>query len=182
MAVSITVPTDSASISELRAGDLVLLSGTLLTARDAAHKRLIALLDQGLPLPFDLKNQAIYYTGPTPAPPGKIIGACGPTTSGRMDAYAPRLLDLGLTVMIGKGRRSPEVLEAIRRNQGVYLAAVGGAGALIARCIQGCEVIAFPELGPEAVNRLTVKDMPLITAADALGNDLYALGPAQYRL
>lgn len=182
MAVAITVPTDASDIAALRAGDLVLLSGTLLTARDAAHKCLIDLLDQGLPLPIDLKNQAIYYTGPTPAPPGKVIGACGPTTSGRMDAYAPRLIDLGLKVMIGKGQRSPEVLEAIRRNQGVYLAATGGAGALIARCVQDCTVIAFPELGPEAIFRLIVKDLPLITAADALGNDLYAAGPAKYRL
>lgn len=159
--------------AELRAGDRVLLSGTVYTARDAAHKRLFALLDAGEPLPFPLEGAAIYYAGPTPAQQGMAVGSCGPTTSGRMDPFAPRLLDLGLRAMIGKGERSHNVVEAIVRNSGVYFAAVGGAGALIARCIRSSQVIAFEDLGCESVKRMEVKDLPLTVAIDSQGNDLY---------
>ena len=168
-------------VSRLRAGDRVVLSGTIYTARDAAHKRLFALLDRGEELPFPLKGAVIYYAGPTPAQQGMAVGACGPTTSGRMDPYAPRLLDLGLTAMIGKGDRSPAVREAIRRNGACYFAAVGGAGALIARCIETAEVIAFDDLGCESVKRMTVKDFPLTVAIDCVGGDLYETGREAYR-
>ena len=168
-------------VSRLRAGDRVVLSGTIYTARDAAHKRLFALLDRGEELPFPLKGAVIYYAGPTPAQQGMAVGACGPTTSGRMDPYAPRLLDLGLTAMIGKGDRSPAVREAIVRNGACYFAAVGGAGALIARCIETAEVIAFDGLGCESVKRMTVKDFPLTVAIDCAGGDLYETGREAYR-
>ena len=168
-------------VSRLRAGDRVVLSGTIYTARDAAHKRLFALLDRGEELPFPLKGAVIYYAGPTPAQQGMAVGACGPTTSGRMDPYAPRLLDLGLTAMIGKGDRSPAVREAIVRNGACYFAAVGGAGALIARCIETAEVIAFDDLGCESVKRMTVKDFPLTVAIDCVGGDLYETGREAYR-
>ncbi len=168
-------------VSRLRAGDRVVLSGTIYTARDAAHKRLFALLDRGEELPFPLKGAVIYYAGPTPAQQGMAVGACGPTTSGRMDPYAPRLLDLGLTAMIGKGDRSPAVREAIVRNGACYFAAVGGAGALIARCIETAEVIAFDDLGCESVKRMTVKDLPLTVAIDCAGGDLYETGREAYR-
>ena len=168
-------------VSRLRAGDRVVLSGTIYTARDAAHKRLFALLDRGEELPFPLKGAVIYYAGPTPAQQGMAVGACGPTTSGRMDPYAPRLLDLGLTAMIGKGDRSPAVREAIVRNGACYFAAVGGAGALIARCIETAEVIAFDDLGCESVKRMTVKDFPLTVAIDCAGGDLYETGREAYR-
>lgn len=164
----------------LRAGDRVLLSGTVYTARDAAHKRLFALLDGGEPLPFDLRGAVIYYAGPTPGQKGMAVGACGPTTSGRMDVFAPRLLDLGLAAMIGKGDRSLEVREAMVRGGAVYFAAVGGAGALIARHIEAAQVIAFEDLGCESVKRMTVKDLPLIVAIDSMGNDLYETGRAVY--
>lgn len=167
-------------VGELHAGDRVLLSGTIYTARDAAHKRLFRLLDDGTPLPFDLKGAVIYYAGPTPGQQGMAVGACGPTTAGRMDAFAPRLLDLGLAAMIGKGERSPEVVEAIRRSGACYFAAVGGAGALIARCIKSAEVIAFEDLGCESVKRLVVEDFPLTVAVDSRGNDLFRTGRAAY--
>lgn len=159
--------------AQLRAGDRVLLSGTVYTARDAAHKRLFALLDEGKPLPMPLEGAVIYYAGPTPAQQGMAVGSCGPTTSGRMDPFAPRLLDLGLRGMIGKGERSDNVVEAIIRNGGVYFAAVGGAGALIARCVQFVEVIAFEDLGCESIKRMEVKDFPLTVAIDSHGSDLY---------
>ena len=168
-------------VPRLRAGDRVVLSGTIYTARDATHKRLFALLDRGEELPFPLKGAVIYYAGPTPAQQGMAVGACGPTTSGRMDPYAPRLLDLGLTAMIGKGDRSPAVREAIVRNGACYFAAVGGAGALIARCIETAEVIAFDDLGCESVKRMTVKDLPLTVAIDCAGGDLYETGREAYR-
>lgn len=158
---------------EINAGDEVFVSGTLYTARDAAHKKLIALLDEGKPLPFDIKGATIYYAGPTETPPGAVIGSCGPTTSTRMDGFAPTLLDAGLACMIGKGGRKDSVVEAIVRNKAVYLCAVGGAGAYIADCITSCEVIAFPELGCESVKRLTVKDMPTFCAIDARGNNIF---------
>ncbi len=166
---------------QLRAGDRVLLSGTIYTARDAAHKRIFALLDAGEELPFPMKGAVIYYAGPTPAQQGMAVGACGPTTASRMDGFAPRLLDLGLTAMIGKGNRSAEVQEAIVRNGACYFAAVGGAGALIAKCIETAEVIAFDELGCESVKRMTVKDFPITVAIDCVGGNLYETGRLQYQ-
>lgn len=180
MSIRITSPFDREALARLRAGDGVLLSGTVLTGRDAAHKRLCALLDAGQPLPVSLRDQAIYYVGPCPPLPGDVIGSCGPTTSGRMDAYAPRLLGLGLAAMIGKGFRKPAVVESIQENGAVYFAATGGAGALIARCVKGARVLAFEDLGTEAIRELTVEDLPLIVAVDSQGNDLYAQGPARY--
>lgn len=165
----------------LRAGDRVLLSGTVYTARDAAHKRLCDLLDQGKPLPFDVRGAVIYYAGPTPGQKGMAVGACGPTTAGRMDRFAPRLLDLGLLAMIGKGDRSREVREAIVRNGAVYFAAVGGAGALIARQIRTAEVIAFEDLGCESVKKMSVVELPLTVAIDSQGRDLYQIGREAYR-
>ncbi len=160
-------------VAQLRAGDRVLLSGTVYTARDAAHKRIFALLDEGREPPFPLEGAVIYYAGPTPAQQGLAVGSCGPTTSGRMDPFAPRLLDLGLRAMIGKGERSAEVVEALKRNGGVYFAAVGGAGALIAQCVEAAQVIAFDDLGCESVKRITVRDLRLTVAIDCQGNDLY---------
>ena len=181
MTKRIHAPLDPAQVASLRAGDAVLLSGTIYTGRDAAHKRLVALLDEGKPLPFDIRNQVIYYAGPCPAKPGDAIGSCGPTTSYRMDAYAPRLCDLGLIGMIGKGQRSEAVLDAIRRNGGVYFAATGGAGALIAGSVVSVRVVAFDDLGTEAIRELKVKDMPLIVAVDSTGGNLYEEGPRAYR-
>lgn len=171
----IAVHTDNIAqaAQELRAGETVLLSGTIYTARDAAHKKICGLLDQGEALPFPMQNAVIYYAGPTPAPQHLPIGSCGPTTSGRMDIFAPRLLDLGLKAMIGKGARCKEVVEAMVRNQAVYLCAVGGAGALAAKCVRSLEVIAFEELGCESVKRLQVENFPLIVAIDSLGTDLF---------
>jgi fumarate hydratase subunit beta len=169
------------AISTLNAGDRVILSGTIYTARDAAHKRIFQLLDEGKELPFDLKGAVIYYAGPTPGQQGMAVGACGPTTAGRMDGFAPRLLDLGLTAMIGKGERSQPVVDAIRRNGACYFAAVGGAGALIAKCIQTAEVIAFDDLGCESVKRMTVKDFAVTVAIDSRGNDLFQTGREAYR-
>ena len=168
-------------LPELRAGDRVLLSGVIYTARDAAHKRIFQLLDGGEPLPFDLRGAVIYYAGPTPGQQGMAVGACGPTTAGRMDAFAPRLLDLGLSAMIGKGERNQAVVDAIVRNEACYFAAVGGAGALIARCIQTAEVIAFDDLGCESIKRMEVRDLPLTVAIDSRGNDLFRQGRAEYR-
>ena len=181
MVKTLKIPASAEELSRLKAGDTVHLSGILLTGRDAAHKRMIEYLNKGIPLPFNLENQGIYYTGPCPAGPGKIIGSCGPTTSSRMDSYAPRILDLGLKVMIGKGQRSPEVIAAMVRSGAVYLAAVGGAGALIASCVKKAEVLAFEDLGPEAVYRLEVENLPLIVAIDSQGNNLYEIGPAMYK-
>lgn len=164
----------------LSIGERVLLCGCLYTARDAAHKRLVEMDAQGLPLPFPLRGQIIYYAGPCPAPPGMPIGSAGPTTSGRMDQYAPRLMELGLRGMIGKGERGASVLESMQRLGAVYFAAVGGAGALLAARIRRAETVAFAELGAEAVYRLEVEDFPLIVAADAHGGNLYAAGWARY--
>lgn len=170
-----------AALPALRAGDRVLLSGVIYTARDAAHKRFFELLDADRPLPIDIRDAVIYYAGPTPGQQGMAVGACGPTTAGRMDAFAPRLLDLGLAAMIGKGERDQGVIDAIVRNQAAYFAAVGGAGALIAKCIQSAEVVAFDDLGCESVKRMEVLDMPLTVAIDASGANLYESGKAQYR-
>ncbi len=169
-------------VARLRTGDRVLLSGVIYTARDAAHKRLFELLDAGKPLPFELRGAVIYYAGPTPGQQGMAVGACGPTTAGRMDGFAPRLLDLGLTAMIGKGERNQAVVDAIVRNGACYFAAVGGAGALIARCIESAEVVAFEDLGCESVKRMIVKDLPLTVAIDSNGNDLYKQGREAYEI
>ena len=181
MAKTIHAPLVREEIKSLRAGDSVLLTGTLYTGRDAAHKRLCDMVKRGEPLPFDVTNQVIYYAGPCPAKPGEVIGSCGPTTSYRMDAYAPVLCDLGLIGMIGKGQRGEAVIEAIRRNGGVYFAATGGAGALIASSVKAAKVIAFEDLGTEAIRELQVENLPLIVAIDAYGGNLYEDGPAQYR-
>ena len=179
-AIALTTDQLPQRLGALKAGDRVLLSGTIYTARDAAHKRIFQLLDEGKPLPFPLKGAVIYYAGPTPGQQGMAVGACGPTTAGRMDAFAPRLLDLGLTAMIGKGERSQPVVDAIVRNGACYFAAVGGAGALIARCIKSAQVIAFDELGCESVKRMQVEDLPLTVAIDSRGNDLFREGRAAY--
>ena len=181
MSKRIHAPLVAQELETLRAGDSVLLSGTIYTGRDAAHKRLCALVEKGESLPFDPRNQVIYYAGPCPAKPGDAIGSCGPTTSYRMDAYAPTLCDLGLIGMIGKGQRSPAVIDAIRRNGGVYFAATGGAGALIAGSVKAARVIAFEDLGTEAIRELQVEDLPLIVAIDSEGGNLYEEGPARYR-
>ena len=165
---------------DLKAGDQILLTGVLYTGRDAAHKRMIEFIEEGIELPFDVQDQIIYYVGPTPAKPGAVFGSGGPTTSGRMDAYAPTLLSLGLRGMIGKGYRSDAVKKAMQEYTGVYFGAIGGAGAYIGQCIQTCEVIAFDDLGPEAIRKLTVKDLPLTVVIDSYGNDLYEQGRAQY--
>lgn len=160
-----------------KVGDRVLLSGTVYTARDAAHKRICAMLDEGKEPPFPLRGAVVYYAGPTPTPPGMAIGSCGPTTSARMDPYTPCLLALGLKGMIGKGDRSPEVVEAIVKNKAVYLCAVGGAGALAAKCVTSLEVVAFEDLGCESVKKLAVKDFPLIVAIDSRGESLFGAAP-----
>jgi len=167
-------------IPALKCGDRVLLTGCICTARDAAHKRLDALLDQGLPLPFDLKDAVIYYAGAAPAPPWLPAGSCGPTTSGRMDVFSPRLLDLGLAAMIGKGERSEAVKSAIIRNKAIYFSATGGAGALCAEHVKSCEPVAFPELGCESINRLHVEGFPLVVAVDSGGNCIYTEGRKRY--
>ena len=180
MEYKISVPASEQELKKLKAGDSVLLSGTVYTARDAAHKRICECLDRGERPPFDLNGSAVYYVGPTPEHDGCCIGSVGPTTSGRMDAYSPRLLDAGLKIMIGKGNRSDEVVRSMIRNGAVYLAAIGGAGALMAASIEEAELVCWEDLGCEAVRRLTVKDMPLTVAIDSEGNDLYRLGRAQY--
>ncbi len=167
-------------VKDYRAGDSVLLTGTIYTARDAAHKRICELLTEGKEPPFKIKNSIIYYAGPTPAKPGRPIGSAGPTTSYRMDAYAPKLLDLGQLAMIGKGQRSEAVIEATVRNGAVYLAAVGGAAALMAEHIRSAEIIAFEDLGAEAVRMLYVEDMPLTVVLDSRGTDLYKTGREEY--
>ena len=172
MQYELTTPCTAADLAPLKAGDTVLLSGVVYTARDQAHKRMLEALDKGEKLPFDLEGSAIYYVGPTPERLGEVIGSAGPTTSGRMDAMSPRLLDLGNKIMIGKGKRSPEVIEAMKRNGAVYLCAIGGAGALAAQCIESAEVIAFEDLGCESVKRLVLKDFPLIVAIDSTGDSI----------
>ena len=161
------------TIPQLRVGDRVYLSGTVYTARDAAHKRSFQMLDEGAALPFPIENSIVYYAGPTPAKNGMAVGSCGPTTSSRMDAFSPRLLDLGMVAMIGKGDRSQEVIDAVKRNGAIYLCAVGGAGALIAKCITAAEEIAFQELGCESVKKLTISELPLIVGIDASGNSIF---------
>lgn len=169
----IKVPLNDTDIAELKTGEQVLLSGTIYTARDAAHKRMTESLEKGKGLPIDISGQVIYYVGPTPAKPGKVIGSAGPTTSSRMDIYTPQLLDAGLKGMIGKGKRSTEVVEAIKKYKAVYFAAAGGAGALLSKRIKKAEVVAYGDLGPEAIYRLEVEEFPVIVVNDLYGKDLY---------
>lgn len=178
----IQTPLDANTVAQLPCGQIVLVSGTIYTARDAAHARMVDALDAGEPLPVDLDGQIIYYAGPTPAPPGQVIGSCGPTTAGRMDGFSPRLMrEAGVKGMIGKGPRSAEVVEAMREQGCVYFAAVGGAAALIADSVDACQVVAYDDLGPEAIRRLEVTDYPCVVAIDAQGNSLYESGPREYR-
>jgi fumarate hydratase subunit beta len=179
--IRISAPLTDAVIEKLKAGDKVLITGVMYTARDAAHKRLIDLLNAGKELPVDLKGQIIYYVGPTPEKPGEVIGSAGPTTSGRMDAYTPRLIELGLKGMVGKGARSKEVRDSIIAHKAVYMAAVGGAAALIRRSIKKAEIIAYEDLGPEAIRRLEVVDFPAIVVNDVYGGDLFLQGVEKFR-
>lgn len=180
MVKRVITPLNDLEISELKCGDSILLTGTIYTARDAAHKRLIELIENGEELPFDLEGETIYYVGPTPPKPGMVIGSAGPTTSYRMDAYAPKLLDLGLKGMIGKGLRNEEVIESIKKNKAIYFGAIGGAAALIGKSIVKSEVIAYEDLGSEAIRKLEVKDLPLVVIIDSLGNNLYEIGKENY--
>jgi len=176
----ITTPLSRKEARTLRCGEPVLLSGVIYTARDAAHARLLESVQLGEPLPFSIENAIVYYVGPTPSKPGDVIGSAGPTTSGRMDAFAPTMIALGQTGMIGKGTRRPEVIAAMREHGAVYFGAIGGAGALLARCIETVEVIAYEDLGTEAIRKLTVREMPLTVIIDSEGNDLYIQGRANY--
>lgn len=176
----ITAPLQQDTVRSLRAGDYVYITGTIYTARDAAHKRMSETLDEGGKLPFDVEGNVIYYMGPSPAREGRPIGSAGPTTASRMDKYAPRLLDMGLKGMIGKGKRSEDVRQAVIRNGAVYFAAVGGAGALLSRSIESSEVIAYDDLGTEAIRRLQVKDFPVIVVIDSVGNNLYETAIREY--
>ena len=176
----VNLPLTAEKAMQLRAGDTVYLTGEVYTSRDAGHKRMVELLKRGEELPFDPKDATIYYVGPSPARPGQVIGSAGPTTSGRMDAYAPTLLAQGARGMIGKGARSPEVIEAMKQHTGVYFGAIGGAGALLAKCIKSSELIAWEDLQSEALRRLWVEDMPLVVVIDCEGNDLYEQGRAAY--
>ncbi|MCD4733961.1 Fe-S-containing hydro-lyase [bacterium] len=180
-AIKLTTPLDEATVRKLKIGDRVLLSGVLYTARDAAHARLIELLDKGEDLPFPVEGAVMYYVGPAPAKPGKPIGSAGPTTSYRMDPFAPRLIEIGLRGMIGKGKRDETVRDSMTEHGAVYFAATGGASALIAKTVESAEVIAWPDLGTEAVRRLVVRDFPLIVANDTHGGDAYEEGKAAYR-
>ena len=177
----IKVPLSDEDARSLKAGDYVYLTGTIYTARDAAHKRMQEALDRGETLPIGMKNNVIYYMGPSPAREGRPIGSAGPTTASRMDRYAPKLLDLGLTAMIGKGKRSKEVLDAVKRNGSVYFAAVGGAGALLSKCIKTSEVVAYDDLGTEAIRKLYVEDFPVIVVADCEGGYLYESAIKEYK-
>lgn len=181
MAKQINTPLSDKTINNLKAGDRVLLNGVIYTGRDAAHKRLIDMLSKGKELPLELKGQVIYYVGPCPAKPGSVIGSAGPTTSGRMDAYTPALLSQGLKGMIGKGERNQDVIDAILQYNAVYFAAIGGAGALLAKAIKEAEVIAFPELGPEAIYKLKVKGFPVTVIIDSEGNNLYKIGRNKFK-
>jgi fumarate hydratase subunit beta len=179
-AIRLKTPLSDADVEKLKAGDKVFLNGVIYTGRDAAHKRLYDLLMEGKPLPIEVKGQVIYYVGPAPAKPGQVIGSAGPTTSGRMDAYSPKLIELGLKGMIGKGMRKKEVVEAMKKYKAVYFAATGGAGALLAKAIKKAQVVAYDDLGPEAINRLEVEDFPVIVVNDTKGNDLYEEGMRKY--
>lgn len=180
MEKKITTPLTEDKIKDLKAGDTVLITGTIYTARDAAHKRLVELLDKGEELPIDVKDSIIYFVGPTPAKPGMAIGSAGPTTSYRMDAYSPRLLDIGLKGMIGKGLRSKEVVDSIVKNKAIYFAAIGGAAALIGKSVQKADLVAYEDLGAEAIRKLEVKDLPVVVVIDSEGNNLYEIGQREY--
>ena len=180
MAIKVTTPLSPEDARKLKSGDSVLLSGVIYTARDAAHKRLCELVAQGKPLPLDVKDAVIYFVGPTPAKPGQAIGSAGPTTAYRMDPYAPRLLDAGQRAMIGKGARGQAVIDAMKRNDAVYFAAVGGIAALMAQSVKDVQLVCYEDLGTEAIRLLTVEDMPLTVAIDCQGNSIYDLGPAAY--
>lgn len=182
MVKRIKLPLTDEAITGLKAGDKALLTGVIYVARDAAHKRMLEALESGQPLPFDVRGQVIYYMGPTPARSGQAAGAAGPTTSGRMDVYTPRLLDEGLKGMIGKGMRSPTVKDAMMKRRAVYFAAIGGAGALISKTIKRSEMVAYEELGAEAIRKLEVADFPVTVANDIYGGDLYQEGRARYRM
>jgi fumarate hydratase subunit beta len=181
MVKKVKLPLTEKAIEDLKTGDSVLLSGTLYVARDTAHRRMVEMLEKGEKLPFDIAGQTVYYMGPSPAPPGKIIGSAGPTTSSRMDACTPRLLTAGLKAMIGKGPRSNEVRAGIQKHRAVYLAAIGGIGALLSKKIKKSEVIAFEDLGPEALLRLEVEDFPVMVVNDIYGGDLYSQEREKYR-
>lgn len=181
MEIKLSAPFSKEDIKDLKAGDNVLITGTIIAARDAAHKRLFETFQKGEKIPVDLLNQTIYYLGPSPAKPGEVIGAAGPTTSGRMDKYTPMMLDLGISGMIGKGYRSKDVIDAIIKHKAVYMVAIGGAGALIAKSIKKYEVLAYPELGPEAIARLEVVDFPAIVAIDSKGINFYEIGQQKYK-
>ena len=176
----ISTPLTDEKVKDLKVGDSILLSGVIYTARDAAHKRLVELLDEGKELPIDIKDSIIYFVGPSPTKPGYSIGSAGPTTSYRMDAYSPRLLDLGLKGMIGKGKRNKDVIDSMIKNTAVYFGAIGGAAALIARSITKCDIVAYEDLGAEAIRRLEIKDMPLTVVIDSEGNNLYEIGRKEY--
>ncbi len=180
MEKKITTPLTREAARQLRCGESVLISGVIYTARDAAHKRLVELAEKGEPLPFDIENATIYYVGPTPAKEGRPIGSAGPTTSYRMDAYSPTLIALGETGMIGKGKRGPEVIAAMKEHGAVYFGAIGGAGALLARCVKKAEIVAYEDLGAEAVRRLEVEDFPAVVVIDSTGKNLYETGRAEY--
>ena len=177
----IQVPLQQKDIEVLKAGDYVYLTGTIYTARDAAHKRMYESMKKGETLPVDLKENVLYYLGPSPAREGQVIGSAGPTTSSRMDKYTPDMLDAGLKGMVGKGKRSPEVIESIKRNHAVYFAAVGGAGALLAQCIKEAEVVAYDDLGTEAIRRLYIEELPVIVVIDKDGNNLYETATEQWK-
>ena len=181
-AKQVVTPLTDEVVRSLKCGDMVNVSGVIYTGRDAAHKIMVEMLERGEQLPVDFRGQVIYYAGPTPAKPGRVIGSCGPTTSGRMDAYSPAMMEQGLKAMIGKGPRSKEVVDAMVRNNVVYFAAIGGAAALIADSVKECEVVAFDDLGPEAVRRLRVENYPCIVAIDSEGNNLYEQGVEQYKI
>ena len=182
MQKKITLPLTDEVLKDLKAGDNVLLNGVIYVARDAAHKRMVEALEKGQDLPFDIQGQTVYFMGPSPAKPGQVIGSAGPTTSGRMDSYSPRLMVAGLKGMIGKGNRSQSVKDAMKKYKAVYFAAIGGAGALISKSIKKAEVIAYDELGAEAIRRLEVEDFPVTVINDIYGGDLYEEGKAKYRL
>ncbi|NFH69555.1 Fe-S-containing hydro-lyase [Clostridium botulinum] len=180
MEIKLHTPLTLDKVLKLKSGDTILLSGTIYSARDAAHKRLIDLLDKNEKLPLNIDNEIIYYVGPSPAKPGSVIGSAGPTTSYRMDSYTPRLLELGLKGMIGKGARNENVIESIKKNKAIYFGAIGGAAALIAKSIVKSEVIAYEDLGAEAIRKMEVKDMPLVVIVDSDGNNLYEIGKRNY--
>ena len=180
MAVKIKAPMSREEARALRAGDTCLISGTIYTARDAAHKRLCALVAEGKELPFEIRDAVIYFVGPTPEKPGQVVGSAGPTTSYRMDAYSPTLIALGQTGMIGKGKRNTDVVEAMKEHGAVYFGAIGGCGALLGKCVKKSEIVAYPDLGAEAICRWEVEDLPVIVVIDSLGNNLYETGRAAY--